>query len=359
MLKTKLMKSAFAGIYHSGAARLMAPAWGGIGVIFCLHHVLPGGGQQSGFAPNNNLETTPEFLAALIRHVRLKGYDTVSLDDAVGRLLLGNTSKRFAVFTLDDGYKDNLIHAMPVFVRERCPFTVYVAPDLADAKSSLWWRGLETVIGHVDQLDVDLSGGQRLFKTETVQDKWTVWQILGPYLQGLPEFEQRIWIEKLATRYGVDLLAQCREAIMTWDEIREMASNPFATIGAHTLSHYNLKKLPAQDAMREIRDSGKRISTELGLPVRHFAYPYGNKDAAGPREFQMANEADYTSAVVTRLGPVESAHAQHIHALPRIMISGRYQDLRYIDALLSGVPSRLSNGFQGHECGLGLFGVRP
>ena len=345
MLKTEILKGAFASIYYSGAARFLAPAWGGIGAILCLHHVVPGGGLQSGFAPNSNLEITPEFLTALIRHVRARGYEILSLDQAIRRMCCDRSRKRFIVFTLDDGYKDNFAHAMPVFLREECPFTVYVAPGIADATCSLWWRTLEAIIAAADGLQVEFDGRLQVYETDTLQAKWATWKALLPQFQTMPEFEQRKLIDTVATRHGVDPLAQCREAAMTWGQIRQMADHPLATIGAHTLSHYNLKKLNAADAFREILESGKRIAEEIARPITHFAFPYGNKDAAGPREFLMAQEAGYASAAVTRLGTLEPAHATHIHALPRIMISGRYQDLRYIDALLSGVPSRLANGF--------------
>ena len=327
-------------------ARLMSPHWGGQGVIFCLHHVTPGGGLQTGFAPNSNLEITPDFLDGLIVVMKRRGYEMLSLDAAVERLRRGQDDTRFAVFTLDDGYKDNLEHAMPVFERHQCPFTVYVAPRIAEGTCELWWRGLEAVIAKADQISVTFDGHQVLSATATVAGKVAAWKTIAPRLQAMPEYAQRDWISRVTQQHGVDLQALCRAAAMTWDEIRLMAKHPLATIGAHTLNHYNLLKLPEDDARREIVESRIRIEGELNRPVRHFAYPYGNRDAAGPREFALARAAGYDTAVVTRLGPVELAHAQHLHALPRIMVSGRYQDTRCIEALISGVPSRLANGFR-------------
>jgi peptidoglycan/xylan/chitin deacetylase (PgdA/CDA1 family) len=345
MSKTTILKAAFETIYRSGAAKLMAPTWGGCGVIFCLHHVTPGGGLQKGFAPNTHLEITPEFLSDLILLVRSKGYELLSIADIAERLKRDNaTSNRFAVFTLDDGYRDNLQHAMPVFQRHNCPFTVYVAPRIADGTCELWWRILEAVIATNDAVTVEEESIR--FNTSDRSNKLLTWRKLLPIVQTMPEYEQRIWIRRLAKDHGLDVDSQCRNAAMNWDEIRAMANQPLATIGAHTLNHYSLKRLPAEDAQCEIIESGKRIEAELGQPIQHFAYPYGNKDAAGPREFQIAKSYGYATAVVTRLGPVQSEHRNHMHALPRIMVSGRYQNTHYIEALISGIPSRLSNKFQ-------------
>jgi peptidoglycan/xylan/chitin deacetylase (PgdA/CDA1 family) len=350
MLKKTLEKWALDAVSLSGLPGLLAPAWGGQGVIFCLHHVLPGGGLQRGFAPNGNLEITPDFLDDIIRCVVSKGYELVSLDEALG-LMKQPHRGRFAVFTLDDGYKDNLYHAMPVFKRHHCPFTVYVSPRISDGTCELWWRGLEAIIGGAQSLDMMV--GDFRFQAVIADDaaKWRAWRVLAPHVQNMPEYAQREWIRKQASMHGVDIDAYCRSVAMTWNEIREMAASPLATIGAHTLNHYNLLRLPEADMRREIVESGKRIEAELGRSVRHFAYPYGNKDAAGPREFRAAKDAGYASAVVTRLGSIVPEHAHHVHALPRLMVSGKYQKRRYINALVSGMPSRLSNGLRALNVG--------
>jgi peptidoglycan/xylan/chitin deacetylase (PgdA/CDA1 family) len=347
MLRTTLLSAAFEAIYQSRLAQLMAPLWGGIGVIFCLHHVVPGGGQQSGFAPNSNLEITPEFLSDIITLVKSKGYATLSMSEAVHRLKSGIAGPRFAVFTLDDGYKDNLIHALPVFQVHQCPFTVYVSTCMADGMCNIWWRVLEAAVAKAERLRVDFNGERITVNTADEPAKWAAWKMLAPRLQALPEYEQRDVVKRLADYHHVDINALCSNAAMTWAELRLMSANPLATIGAHTLDHFNLLKLPEADARKEIIDSGHRISSELGKSVEHFAYPYGNRDAAGPREFKLCAEAGYQSAVVTRLGTIQQGHIDNLQALPRIMISGRFQKTRYIESLISGVPARLSNGLRG------------
>ncbi len=346
MSRTAILKTGFEAIYHSRAAAMLSGRWGGLGVIFCLHQVTPGGGTQSGFAPNSNLEIAPEFLSDIITLVKSLGYEPVSTSTAVERLKSGRKGNRFAVFTLDDGYKDNQLHALPVFQKHQCPFTIYVAPRIADGTCEIWWRGLEAVIAKARHLNVDINGKLFVGDIQSEPAKWSAWQALAPQLQAMPEFAQRDCIRQLAERNHVDLNAICRSAAMTWDELRELNSNPLVTIGAHTLNHYNLLKLPEADARREIVESRQRVAAELNAPVEHFAFPYGNRDAAGPREFTMSEKAGFQSSVVTRMGTLQPEHANHLHALPRIMISGRFQKIRYIEALLSGVPARLSNGFR-------------
>jgi peptidoglycan/xylan/chitin deacetylase (PgdA/CDA1 family) len=347
MSKTALLRASFAGIYYSGLASILSPLTAGVGHIFCLHHVCPGGGEQSGFAPNTHLEVSPEFLDRLILTMKQKDIALVSLDEALARLRSpGKPQQRFAVFTLDDGYRDNALHALPVFERHNCPFTVYVAPRIAEGTCELWWRLLEVVIAKSNEVAVDLAGARVVLSTPDTASKANAWSILAPKIQAMDEYKQREVIRTLCTSYNVDWMAYCREVAMTWDELRLLAKHPLATIGAHTLNHYNLLKLSAADAEFEIRQSKLQIEAQLGAPVKHFAYPYGNVDAAGPREFELCKAAGFQSAVVTRLGALWPEHADHVHALPRIMISGRYQSRSAVEALVSGVPAMLANKFK-------------
>ena len=73
--------------YYSGMQSLSRSRLQGLGSIFCFHHVLPGGGLQKGFAPNAKLEITPEFLEGIIHLVRARGFETVSLSEAINRTI--------------------------------------------------------------------------------------------------------------------------------------------------------------------------------------------------------------------------------------------------------------------------------
>ena len=86
MAATTILKTSLELLYYSGASQALRPVFGGLGAIFMLHHVRPGGGQQMGFAPNAGLEVTPEFLDAVISFVKLRGYDLVSMTEAVRRI---------------------------------------------------------------------------------------------------------------------------------------------------------------------------------------------------------------------------------------------------------------------------------
>jgi peptidoglycan/xylan/chitin deacetylase (PgdA/CDA1 family) len=79
---------------------------------------------------------------------------------------------------------------------------------------------------------------------------------------------------------------------------------------------------------------------------QHLAYPVGDKTSAGPREFAIAAELGFKTAVTTRPGVLFEQHRQHLMALPRLSLNGEFQRMRYVRVLMSGAATALWNGFR-------------
>jgi peptidoglycan/xylan/chitin deacetylase (PgdA/CDA1 family) len=95
-----------------------------------------------------------------------------------------------------------------------------------------------------------------------------------------------------------------------------------------------------------MRHSADVIEGALGKRPRHFCYPVGDRTSAGPREFRIAAELGFKTAVTTRPGVLFAEHAAHLTALPRISLNGQYQQSRYAKVLMSGAATALWNGFR-------------
>jgi peptidoglycan/xylan/chitin deacetylase (PgdA/CDA1 family) len=347
MAKTAILRTSLDLLFYSGASQALRGVCGGMGAIFMLHHIRPGGGLQVGFAPNSGLEITPEFLDLVITYAKTQGYELLSLAEAVRRLEAGTSSDSpFAVFTIDDGYRDNLIHAWPVFRRHQCPFTIFVAPAITDGLCELWWRGLEAVIAGEARVRAQI--GDEAIDLETVTDaqKQAAFERLYWPVRSMEQHEQRAWIRDFCLQRGVNLYAICRAQAMTWAELGKIAADPLCTIGAHTINHYAVAGLSPEDVRSEVTASRDRIRQQLGGLPKFFAYPYGDESSAGPRDFEIVREAGFTAAVTTRKGLIFPAHKEHLMSLPRVSLNGAFQKLRYIDVLMSGTAFMLWNGLK-------------
>jgi peptidoglycan/xylan/chitin deacetylase (PgdA/CDA1 family) len=326
----------------TGIAPLARQFASGIGAILMLHRVTANPEKPNGV--NRHLNVAPDFLDAVIADMKRGGYEFVSMDETVERIIAGGRRRKFATITADDAYRDNLTEALPVFEKHAAPFTVYVAPSLINGATDLWWELVEDIVAARDFVYVPTAGGQVTLDCSTTAKKYAANIYLNDYLtQRVREEEQREIVRDLARTVGVDFERPRRDTLMTWDEVRAVAQHPLATIGAHTVNHYNLKRLSEERAFSEMSDSARILEFELGALPRHLAYPYGYAAAVCEREVALARQAGFASAVTTRHGLLHAEHARHLHALPRISINGRYQRVAHIRTMLSGVTTPLAN----------------
>lgn len=344
-IRSTVIRAGLEALYLSGAHHLLRPIFAGVGAIFMLHHVRPRDTRE--FQPNHHLEIEPAFLRAMLSHLRARDIDIVTMDEVFLRLTEKNFARRFAAFTLDDGYRDNRDHALPVFHEFDAPCIVYAVSDFAAGSGRLWWVALERAVAGADLIEVEIGGQMTRMEAKTPAQKQAAFDRLHDWLRALPgEHDVLREVAKLCARHGVDESAICRELCMSWDELKAFAADPLVTIGAHTITHPNLARQREEEALRELKTSRERIEAQLNRPVLHLAYPYGDKIAAGPREFALAKAAGFKTAVTTRPGMIFPESAGYMTALQRVSLNGNFQDERILPVLTSGTATAMWNGFR-------------
>ena len=344
-LRSNVIRAGLEALYFTGAHRLLRPIFSGVGSVFMLHHVRPA--REAAFQPNRHLEVAPEFLRAVLAHLRSQNIDIVTMDEMHRRLSERDFARRFAAFTFDDGYRDNRDFALPVMREFDAPFTVYVTSDFAQGTGNLWWVALETVIAKASSLEVTINGTPTRIDTSTLSAKNAAFERVHDWLRALPGRDDLAReIGRLCAQHGVDQNRICRDLCMSWDELRPFADEPLVGIGAHTITHCNIAQQTGEMANEEMTLSRSRIEDALQRPALHFAYPYGDRLAAGPRDFAIARQAGFKTAVTTRPGMVFAESAEYPTALPRVSLNGNYQDARIVPVLTSGVATAMWNGFR-------------
>jgi peptidoglycan/xylan/chitin deacetylase (PgdA/CDA1 family) len=344
-LKKTIIRTGLETLYFSGAHLAMRPFVGGVGAILTLHHVRPPRADR--FQPNRLLEVTPDFLEGVLRYLSRSKIAVVSLDEMHRRLLEGDFRQRFVCITIDDGYRDTLQWAYPILKQHRAPFTVYIPTSFPDRLGELWWLALEAVVARNEHICLLVDGKEQSFECRTLADKVHVYEQLYGWVRGFAtEDELRNVVRDLSARYQVDIANFCEELCMNWEELTRLAADPLVTIGAHTVNHVMLAKVPERSARSEMEMSRAVIEASLGMRPDHLSYPVGDKTSAGPREFRIAADLGFKTAVTTRPGVLFPSHSEHLMALPRISLNGEHQQLRYVRVLLSGAATAVWNGFQ-------------
>ena len=345
-VKRTIIRTGLETLYLSGMHHLMRPLFGGVGCILTLHHVRPP--RPDAFQPNRLLEVTPVFFEGLLRRLKRRRIDIVSLDEMHRRFLGGDFKRRFVCITFDDGYKDVMRWAWPLLKQYEVPYALYIPTSFPDRLGELWWLGLEAVVAQNSQIGMMINGEQRFFECSSVGQKRELYDAIYGYLRSMKsDDEVRRTVRDLCACYKVDMAALCRELCMDWDELSQMAADPLCTIGAHTVNHPMLKKISDDASVRaEMEQSRAVLDAALGTRPEHIAYPVGDPTSAGPREFRIAAELGFKTGVTTRPGVLFKVHRDHLLALPRISVNGEFQQQRYLKVLMSGAGTAFWNGFR-------------
>jgi peptidoglycan/xylan/chitin deacetylase (PgdA/CDA1 family) len=345
-VKKTIIRTGLETLYFSGMHHWLRPLLGGVGAILTLHHVRPP--RPEAFQPNRLLEVSPVFFEGLLRRLKRRRVDVISLAEMHRRYIEGDFRRRFVCITFDDGYKDLMRWAYPLLKKYELPFALYIPTSFPDRLGELWWVALEAVVAKSSRVGLVINGKQQFFECGSVREKRELYDALYGYLRSMKtEEEVRKTVRDLCATYSVDMASFCRDLCMTWEEIAELAADPLCTIGAHTVNHPMLMKVPNDATVRtEMEMSRSVLEAALGKRPEHLAYPVGDPTSAGQREFRIAAELGFKTAVTTRPGVLFKAHRDHLMALPRISVNGEFQQQRYLKVLMSGAGTAFWNGFR-------------
>ncbi len=181
-------------------------------------------------SPFRSLYVSPAAFARQMRLLKWLGYTGLSMT-ALQPYLNGEKHGKVAGITFDDGYLNNLQHALPVLARYGFSSTCYAVSSLL-GKTNIWDAPIgiaQTPLMDAAEIKQWISGGQE--------------------------------------------------------------------IGSHTRSHINL--LESGDALcaAQILQGRTELEAAVGVPVRHFCYPYGRYEA---RHRVMVGNQGFLTATTTQ-----------------------------------------------------------
>ena len=307
---------------------------GGAGVILRFARILP---RRAGpFQPLRTDEVTPRFLDRTIRALKRWKYDFVTMDEVCRRAVIMSQRRRFVALTFDGAYKDFITAAYPVLARHHVPFTLYIPTAFPDGVGEPWRLALEKIIGKEQRFGLMINREEQHFQIRTVEQKYEVYEYIESWMRRLAPADLTAALGDLCRRYSLDLAALSRDTFMTWQDLDKLAADPMVTFGSATVNYPALSTLKENGARREMTMANAVIDAALHRSVKHFAYPFGDRDSFRRAHVVMADEAGFASAVSTIAGIVEAEGRTNLRALPRIAWDGRMGSLRAMRVILSG-----------------------
>jgi peptidoglycan/xylan/chitin deacetylase (PgdA/CDA1 family) len=240
----------------------------------------------------------------------------IALSEMIDGMRRGANLAGTAAITFDDGFRNNATRAAPALLDHRLPATFFLTTGYVGTDRCLWPEQMDlavrSLVGRRESVQVaghriDLSSAslatvgflaaKRALKRLSSSQAETIVQELESMAAGGPGLLPP----------GPD------EKLMSWDEARSLASAGFE-IGAHTVNHPILSRLPFEQAQDEILESKRRIEAEIGRCSPVFCYPNGKTEDCTPAIVELCR-SHFQAALSTRFG---SARLSEIFELRRI-----------------------------------------
>lgn len=320
------------------------PFYSGQGSILFMHKVVQRqtGKQRVNLMKANEIEAG--FLEEMLIYLK-KEYDIISLEDLCERLESKTKhNKKFIVITFDDGYKDNLTIAYPIFKKLNIPFTIYVTNCYPNKTGKLWWYMLEDILLENETVKLVNNNKQLRFNTRTQKEIDRSFEQIRKIIIEATENEQLKIVYQLEKKYKKNLLNYVDKEALSWEEIQTLSKDNLVTIGCHTLNHLALNTLTKEEQLKEILDSKKEIEYKIKSKSVHFAYPFGTPNEINEKEVNVVKfSKGFKTATTTRMGNIFKAHKNNLHALPRIQVLGTQQDLSILELYLCGLIPAIKN----------------
>jgi len=223
------------------------------------------------------------------------------------------------IITIDDGYHDLYRWAFPELRRRGVPATVFLTTRFVDGDAWLWPDRIRYALEETanDVLSISLPSGSAQFRLRTDSDRLAAWKMLSDEGIRVSDHNRQQLVAAIELAAGVTLPASppAEFQAVSWNEVREMHREGIE-IGAHTVNHRILSKIPRHDLELEIAGSKRIIEEHIGGEVRSFCYPNSAPGDIDTEVVTAVRAAGFAAAVFGT-----DLRAWDPHLMPRMAVS--------------------------------------
>jgi peptidoglycan/xylan/chitin deacetylase (PgdA/CDA1 family) len=287
-----------------------------------------------------NMITVSEFRQQMREVARL--FAPISADDfrewVHGRKSLPHNP---VLVTFDDGYANNLTHAVPILNEIGVPALFFIVTGYIGQPEILWPTEiyLRVYLWSRSWIPLPTGGTAQIPEGENARIRFAI--RLEESCKRLPAEKRTMYMCRLRSAQcnGTDPItklgrvAQEMFGFLDWEQVRTLNRLGFR-IGSHTVEHPILACVPPSRLATELQASKVVIERETGRECFCFAYPNGSHQDFTPATAEAVRQAGYEFAF-TLMGKVCRQHADPM-LFDRIWIPGRL-DLRSFRTRASAV----------------------
>lgn len=285
----------------------------------------------------------------------VKYYRFVTLDEAVAMIARKIPIKPYSMaITFDDGYRNNLTHALPILQKYNIPAIIYLATANIEHRKPFWIDRLDYVLQNTNVNSRSFEIGKTMVKLDsTNRDNFEkTYKSLRVKAKAIERNDYEMLdelndiaeqLEKECGKKLEDIYEQDDwSCSVSWENIKASMSDNLE-YGAHTVDHIRLSYVSKSIASEQIRKSKYVIEKRAGLICNHFCYPNGDynedvKNIVKNCGFKSSVSSDYG---INKVGG-------DLYALRRIPLPDSQNDIEILGSVcrLNWIASSVIKAFK-------------
>lgn len=287
-----------------------------------LHRVVDRLSERRLFILFGHCVDAPECNGSLSSDMRIRGenlerilgwfgqrYELTTVAGGMAAVESRESGRSLVALTMDDGYRDNRTHLLPLLERTGARATVFLETRPLDERRVNWTHKFFWLTERLGPAEFGRRYGERAANAETkhllrealLTEPKLEYRIKKILKYDAPPAERDELVNELFAEEGGDERALCEQLYLDWEDARALHAAG-VEIGGHTVHHAILSRLSAEEAAREVQCCASSLEAGLGAPGETFAYPFGRRWDYSPEAIEAVRQAGYRWAVNTHAG---------------------------------------------------------
>jgi len=230
-----------------------------------------------GLCKKNHTKFNPIFLTAGMFEAHLQFYkeyfNVVSLDQFYAKDF---SNEKFNVcITFDDGFANNFDYALPLLEKYKMPATFFITA-IREAGYDILWNDFLSIVSYYGPQNLNYQQKQFFKNNFGRYAEEGTGHTLVDYLKEGGFDSKAEMIEELQLLFPKKEEEEVYWKQMTTEQIRQLSSSQYVTIGSHGYYHNRMDWISLEEATKEIKNSKQFLEQLTSKEVKAFAFPYGN-----------------------------------------------------------------------------------
>lgn len=238
-------------------------------------------------------------------------YRFISFEEAINILKGRKPSIEYGItISMDDGYKSNVLDALPVFRKYNAPMTVFLPVTNIENRIPMWFDRLDYILQLCNHDGKIFNIGSNNFKffgngredlavsyacfRKLIKKQYTDEETFYLKLDEIISYFERSSGKSLTNIFEDDPWS----ALLNWEEIKKYQGEG-VQFGSHTMDHYRVSSLKEDILRYQLFESKKLIEEKTGNPCKYIAYPNGDCSESARN---VALECGYEAGVTANEG---------------------------------------------------------